>query len=267
MYVDLPREVAEILGILVLGIQEAVGSNVEGVYLRGSLATGDFDQVTSDVDFFVVTERPVSEAEFDRLTRLHKRLAEHPNRYGDQLEGAYLSRDSARRFRPGERHPTVYRGEAFGWREHKSNWVLERRLIREHGMPLLGPDPNTLIDPISVDEVREAVRAVLRDWVEWAGDPDDPDWLLPLSHKAYVIETMCRALYTLDRGELPGKPRAVAWALELLHEPWRSLVERSQQWRTDDTSDSNAAPDVASFIYWTASGGHTRGAEDVYLRS
>src|SRR5688572_16441025 len=258
---NLPQEVAEILDVLVPGIQDALASNIAGIYLRGSLATGDFDPVTSDIDFFVVTERPVSATEFDRLAVLHTRLAEHPNRYGDQLEGAYVSRDSARRFRPGERHPTVYRGEAFGWREHKSNWVLERRLVREHGMPLLGPDPKTLIDPISADEVREAVRTVLRDWVEWADDPEDPNWFLPLSHKAYVVETMCRALYTLDRGELPGKPRAVAWALQTLAEPWRSLVERSQQWRTDNTSDPDVTPEVMRFIYWTAFGGHTMGAE------
>jgi predicted nucleotidyltransferase len=250
--VDLPREVNEIVGLLVEGVQDALGSNIAGLYLRGSLATGDFDPVTSDVDFFVVTERPVSEEEFGSLSLLHRRLAGSGNRYGDQLEGAYISRDSARRFRPDERHPTVYRGEEFGRREHKWNWVLERKLVREHGMTLLGADPKGLIDPVSADEVRDAIRAVLREWVEWADEPDDPDWFLPLSHKAYVVETMCRALYTLEEGELRSKAHAVAWALDALTEPWRSLVERSQQWRTDDRVDAETTPEVMRFIYWTA---------------
>jgi predicted nucleotidyltransferase len=254
---NLPPEAVEILDLLVPSIQEALGSNIVGVYLRGSLATGDFDPITSDIDFFAVTDRVVSEEEFDRLVRLHKRLAEHSNRYGDQLEGAYIDRTAARRFHPGERHPTVYRGEEFGWSEHKENWVLERWVVREQGMTLLGPEPKTLIDPISSGELREAVRSVLKIWTEWVADPDDPDWLLPLSHKAYVVETMCRALYTLECGELCSKPSAVAWALETIPEPWRSLVERSQRWRTDDTRDLSVTPEVMRFVEWVASGGST----------
>jgi len=107
--------------------------------------------------------------------------------------------------------------------------------VRECGVTLLGPNPKTLIDPISSRELLQAVRSRLSDWADWAQQPDDPDWLLPRSHKAYVVETMCRALYTLEHGELSSKSQAVEWAVEALPEPWRSTVERSQKWRTDDT--------------------------------
>ena len=60
---------------------------------------------------------------------------------GDSLEGPYIDRAAARRFRPGEHHPTIYRGEEFRWAEHKANWVLERWTVRELGITLLGPDP------------------------------------------------------------------------------------------------------------------------------
>ncbi len=75
----------------------------------------------------------------------------------------------------------------------------------------------------------------------------------PGPHKAYVVETLCRALYTLARGQLLSKRRAVAWALETLPEPWRSTVERSQAWRTDDTVDPSIVPEVRRFVLWTAS--------------
>src|SRR5207253_2908598 len=118
-----------------------------------------------------------------------------------------------------------------------------------------GPDPKTLIDPISADEMRAAVRRRLRDWAEWAKDSNDPEWQLHRGHKAYVVETMCRALCTLATGELPTKPRAVAWALATLPEPWRATVERSQAWRTDNTLDPSLAPEVRSFVLWAAAGG------------
>jgi predicted nucleotidyltransferase len=250
-----PQEAVEVLNSLLSGIREALGDNLVGLYLRGSLATGDFDPDLSDLDFFAVTERPVSEAKFHALAMLHERLAKLPNKYGHELEGPYIDRSAARRFRPGERHPTIERGEALKWREHRDNWVLERWTVREHGIALFGPDPKSLIDAISPDELRAAVRIRLKDWADWAADPDDPDWLLPRGHKAYVVETMCRALYTLERDDLPSKPRAVAWALESLPEPWRSTVERSRAWRTDNTPDPGTVPEVRRFVEWAASGG------------
>jgi hypothetical protein len=124
--------------------------------------------------------------------------------------------------------------------------------VREHGKTLYGPPPRTLIKPISLDEIIQAVCARLKDWVEWAQDENDPDWQLPKSHKAYVIETMCRALYTLENGALASKPHAVLWALQNLPPPWRELVEQSQKWRTDNRVDLSVNPDVRRFVLWVA---------------
>lgn len=56
------------------------------------------------------------------------------------------------------------------------------------------------------------------------------------SHKAYVIEPVCRALYTLVHRELSSKPRAVQRALDTLPGPWHSTVAfyggTLPQWRT-----------------------------------
>ena len=59
MSVDLPPEVTPLLDELVSGITDALGDNLVGVYLRGSLALGGFDPATSDVDVLVVTEHVV----------------------------------------------------------------------------------------------------------------------------------------------------------------------------------------------------------------
>ena len=39
----IPDEVPLLLGALLAGIQTVLGDNLLGMYLRGSLATGDFD--------------------------------------------------------------------------------------------------------------------------------------------------------------------------------------------------------------------------------
>jgi len=247
-----PSDVVDMLNILQAGAQEALGANLVALYLRGSLVTGAFDPEASDIDFFAVMERRLNEQEFSTLEAVHTGFARLPNRYGDQLEGPYIDRDAARRFRPGERHPTIARNEPLLWREHYANWVFERWMLRASGVTLLGPEPRTLLDPVSRDEILAAVRANMVRWVDWINDPYDPDWLLPRGHKAYVVETMCRILYTLATGELVGKPQSVAWALETLSEPWRTTVERSQSWRNDQTVDLSIAPEVVAFVHWTA---------------
>ncbi len=241
------------LEALLAGLREGLGENLVGVYLRGSLALGEFIPATSDVDVLAVTERSVTDAEFALLAAFHARLAAMPNPYANRMEIAYIDRAALRRFQPGQRHPTLGQGEALAWSEHRENWILERWSVREHGVTLLGPEPRTLIDSVSSADLRGAVRVRLRDWAEWADQPDDPDWLLPRSHKAYVIETMCRALYTLARGVLCTKPCAVAWAMATLPEPWRSTVERSRAWRADPMPDPAIVPEVTRFVRWATS--------------
>lgn len=247
---DVPPDIAALLDELLVGIRAALGDNLVGVYLRGSLALGDFDPATSDVDFFTLTERPVTDVEFTALAALHARLSDSGHPFGDQLEGAYMDRAAAWRYEPGRRFPTIGRTEALAWSEHGANWILERCAVREHGRTLLGPDPRDLFAPVSADEVRRAVRDRLPDWADFACATDDPDWYSHRGQKAYVVETMCRALCTLATGELPSKPRAVAWALATLPEPWRGLVERSQAWRGDPAPGDALNAEVQAFVLW-----------------
>lgn len=251
----LPRDVTALLDALLAGIRDTLGPQLVGAYLRGSLALGDFIPATSDVDVLVVTALPVGDGEFAALAALHAGLAGLPNPYASRLEIAYIDRAALRRFAPGRRHPSLGQGESLAWSEHRDNWIFERWTVRERGVTLLGPEPQTLIDPIGGEELRTAARSRLRDWADWADEPDAPEFLLPGSHRAYVVETMCRALYAAARAELASKPRAVAWALAALPQPWPSLIERSGTWRADPAHDPAPVPEVLRFVRWAASNG------------
>jgi len=249
-----PAEVAGLIEELLAGIRDALGDNLLGFYLRGSLALGDFNPETSDVDILVVTGRPVSESEFRALSVLHARIPARDNQYGRHYEVSYVDRASLKRFEPGERrHPTVGSDWPFARAEHRDNFILERWAVRERGISIVGPDPTTLIDPISSDDLRSAVAGEFRARMEhWAAGDEPADWLESRFYQAFEIETICRALYTLEFGELPTKPQAVTWALEALPEPWRTLVEWSQAHRADKTVDMAKIPGIMHFVRWGA---------------
>ncbi len=176
--ISLTLEVSEILAALIPGVQTALADNLVGVYLCGSLATGDFIE-TSDIDFVVAIERPVSDAEVGALIEMHARLAALPNPYADRLEGAYIDRASLRRFEPGREFLTIECETPLRWKEHETSSLIERYVLREKSVALLGPDPKSLIDLISSEELRAGIRRRLHEWATWAANPHDPEWLRP----------------------------------------------------------------------------------------
>jgi hypothetical protein len=245
---------------LAAGARECFGDGLVGIYLRGSLPLQAFDPETSDIDFLVVTRRPISESEFARLEALHRKIAATPNPYARRLEGSYIDAQALRRFRPHERrHPSIGVDWPLQWQEHRDNWVIERWLLRKHAMTLVGPVPGTLIDPISADDLTLAVRGELARRIDdWAGGAPAPAWLIPRNYQAFEIETMCRALFTLSRGEVCSKPQAVQWALErLLPERWDALVRASQSWRADKRAAIEGVADVQAFVGWVATEGES----------
>jgi len=246
------QQIDQLLAILLSELPARLPANLAGLYLRGSLVSGDFRPESSDIDLLAVTYRRVNEEEFARLADLHRAIDESDHPFAKRVEIAYIEAPALRRYEPGQRFPSLGQGETLEWKEHYANWILERWMLREEGIALFGPLPAALIEPVAHEDLSSAVRSRLHDWAEWAADINDPEWRLPNRHKFYVVETMCRALYTLATGEIVSKPQSIAWARQDLPEPWRALVERSLSWQLDDTVDENLIVPVRAFVLWTA---------------
>src|SRR6185369_15333424 len=67
-------EIDETLAALLSGSRAILGDNLFGMYLFGSLASGDFDADTSDIDFAVVTHAAVDAATQAELGQLNTRI-------------------------------------------------------------------------------------------------------------------------------------------------------------------------------------------------
>jgi hypothetical protein len=230
------------------GVAEAVGDQLVGLYLHGSLALGDFHPPASDVDFHVATAGPLGRPALERLGAMHAAFKAEGG-WVARLEGVYLPPAALRRQEPaGERCPTVGSDWDFGLGRPGPTWVLDRWVTRERGVVVRGPDPRELIDPIGPDELRSAVLAsMLGDWAERAGG-GEVAWLRPRHYQAFAVLTMCRDLYVLERGVLVSKPVAAAWARSRLGSPWAAVVERSLAWRADERVDDDSLAGTLGFV-------------------
>jgi hypothetical protein len=208
-------------------VRETLGEHFVAMFLDGSLAFGDFDQA-SDIDFIVATDAEVSPELFEALRAMHDEIAALPSPWAIQLEGSYISLEALRRYDPPRStHPNIERGrgERLKMVQHDASWVVHRAIAREHGIPLAGPPPQALIDPVSPDELRGAMRSMLPGWKEWL--LDSPHRLAPRGYQSYTVLSMCRVLYTLQHGAVASKPVAARWAQGALGPQWAPLIERA----------------------------------------
>jgi hypothetical protein len=233
-----------------VGVVEAVGGDLVGVYVGGSLGLGGFDPASSDVDVLVATARALPAAAVEGLRRLHGALRDEGG-WAARLEVVYLPLAALRRFDPRDstRYPIGASDRAFTLGRQGPTWVLDRWVTREHGLVVAGPDPRELIDPIGPDELRAAVRASLAG--VWDLEGRDVAWLRPRNYQAFAVLSMCRDLYVLEHGTPVSKPAAAAWASRRLGPPWPAMIERALAWRSDQRVDDRHLPETLAFVAHT----------------
>lgn len=233
-------DVNEILGFMLSNVQDTLGAQFVGMYLFGSLANGDFDEY-SDIDVLVVTEGEISQSTFSVLQNLHQRINQIHSPWALQVEASYIPKTALRRFGHGDKlHPHMDRGrgEVLHMMSHESDWVIQRHILRERGIVIEGPSLHELIDPVSPDELRQAVVDVLPLWAE----PilKDPSLINNRGYQSYCVLTLCRMSYTLQNGEVLSKSSAASWALNSLDPEWKLLIEHALTGRQQPNLNADA---------------------------
>jgi predicted nucleotidyltransferase len=220
-------ELNVLLRDLLKEIQHILGSHLVGMYLEGSLANGDFDQ-DSDIDFVVVTDQEVSVDVFDALQTMHERFNAMDTQRSLNLEGSYISQHALRRYDPKHAyHPNIEwgLGERLKMVSHDETWNINRYILRERGITIIGPAPRTLIDPISPDELRQAMLAVLHGWATHVLKHSNE--IAHQEYQSYTVLSICRILYTLEFGDIVSKAKAARWVKEIAGDRWSALIDRA----------------------------------------
>lgn len=221
-----PR-VDELLNRLLPQLQSCLSQNLIGVYLYGSLVSGDYDDTLSDVDLLAALEHDLTGVELELLRVMHAEIVTALPAWDNRIEVAYLSRRALSTFKT-ERSiiGIISPGEPLHFRQAGIEWLMNWYRVREGNIPLLGPPPATLIPPISVEEYRNGVRNYLLRWHDYAPDADAHHGSL-----AYDVLTLCRGYYTVEKYEVLSKNKAAARAKVDFPE-WAWLIDQALGWRS-----------------------------------
>lgn len=241
-------EIEKLLSSLLYQMQRILDKNLIGLYLYGSLVTGDFDLEISDIDLLAVTSFDIDDKEFEQLRNMHSDLiAQNPN-WDGRIEIQYLSANALQTFKTQRSQIAVISpGEPFNIKDAGIDWLINWYIVRKKSVTLFGPSPQILIPPISKEEFLQASREHAKDWVEWANQPRDG------KGQSYVILTMCRALYASQNGEQASKKQAALWAQEKFPQ-WTLLIQKALVWRAarrvEKVEYEATFPETAKFIHF-----------------
>jgi predicted nucleotidyltransferase len=223
----IPAKVSALLRELAERLPVVLGRNLVGVYLYGSLTQRAFDPRRSDVDCVVVTRRDLSDAQFKRLGEWLKRAAES-NHWAARLQMLFLVRDEVLTTDARACHyqfGVLKRGGSDG------NPIIWMNVL-ESGVVLFGPRPESFVPAITPGILFEALVREVGYLREEISEKPSSEWRDVPSYRAYAVLTLCRILYSFEKGAIVSKRRAARWALRHLPGEWHGLILQAS--RGDD---------------------------------
>jgi predicted nucleotidyltransferase len=222
-------DINEVLQLLAQKLQQTLKDKLFGLYLYGSLASGDFNPQSSDIDFVVVTTEELPESIHPVLEALHRRIWDSGLEWAKKLEGTYFPVKSMHHHNLNDPpRPHVNESRFFVCRQ-ETDWIINRDTLFRNGVVITGPPPRSFIAPVTAGAIRRCVIEGLR--TDWSPRLDDRAWLQRPANQAFVVLTNCRALYTLRYGTVKSKPVSARWALKTLGKRWHSLITAAMQWQ------------------------------------
>lgn len=237
-------ELNHVLAVLVDGARDVLGDRFVGAYLQGSFAVGDADEF-SDVDFVVVVNDVLADPQVSAIGELHRRVFTMRTIWAQHLEGSYIPVDVLRRVDSSYARLVYFdNGSTTPESSAHDNTAIMRWSLRERGVTLAGPQPSTLIEPVTRSVLVAEVIGSLRDRARFLEDHPvelDNGWVQP-----YIVLTFCRGLQTIAVGAVTSKPAAGKWAIATLDGRWRPLIRRALEDRPDPSARARRPADPAS---------------------
>ncbi|HEY9010965.1 MAG TPA: aminoglycoside adenylyltransferase domain-containing protein [Devosia sp.] len=204
-----------------------------GFHLTGSIAEGDFWPGRSDLDFVAVLSRPLTEADSEALTILHRTYGSDPT--FPLLDGIWLT-ESELAAGPDSlgkgptSHDGVFLEQAVGNRNPVTWFELKRSI------PVIGA-----LDKDALWHDAERLKSWVKQnaasyWRGWLADAERP-WtargfgMFGRAMPSWGVLGISRQHYTLATGEVASKSTAGGWALETFDPRHRPIIEEALAYR------------------------------------
>jgi Domain of unknown function (DUF4111)/Nucleotidyltransferase domain len=201
------REAPTQLDELVQGFRDALGDDLAGVYLHGSVALGCFNPALSDIDLLVVTGRA--------MTPEQRRVVEPLLARSGRIEASFLPAPLLRPWRhpaPYDRHFGSNRRLVGPGDDH--DLAAHFTVARFAGIALAGPPATDVFPEVPWEDYEDSLRRDL----QWCGEHGG---------RLYAVLSPARIWATLTERTVHSKESGAVWALERAPQEFRPLLSHA----------------------------------------
>lgn len=244
------EDVHGICEMLVENLKRILHERLLGVYLTGSLAYGDFDRDSSDLDFLIVLQDNLSKYGLNEVKAMHVTIAERYPVWAKRIEASYITKEMLHCEKP-PKLPRLYvnAGKIWDAALYGNEWLLNMHALYEKGKLLFGIEPKKLLGrPIFIDAVKRASKNDF--FQEWEPLLRDSSPLKDSHFQTYAVLTLCRILHRDKNDDVVSKKVAAAWVNRVYGLLWKVLIQKALDWRYG--LEMNEADEILGFIRFTS---------------
>jgi hypothetical protein len=247
------QRVGAALGTYLDVVDEAAPGFVEGLYVVGSVALGDWIDGSSDIDVVVVTAEPPTDDDAAVLRTVHAVLSERQPL--PHIDGPYVAwADLTISPTTGLHRPYTLQGELHHDGECFEINPITWYTLAAHGRTARGPAPSKLGVWTSVDErIRFVVDNLAGYWTDTAAAVEaacaDADARFDRESFVWCALGALRLHHTAFTGEVISKTAAGHYGLEVGPAELHPALELALDWRSapvDDDAAAGAGVDAAT---------------------
>jgi hypothetical protein len=198
----------------------------KAVYLEGSIALGGFNRRFSDIDFVSCLDHQPGPAETDTLRNIHKVIKDRHSQW--QMQGSYIQLADLRCWEATTRPDLTYHAAKLQPGGHFEPQSVEGWVLKNHGIVLMGPDPQDLPFTVDWDSLIIKMRQNLNTyWLGWTRRPDRLIALLSDWGIQWAVLGVLRQFYSFRENTITTKSKAGEYALAHVPDRWQRLIRES----------------------------------------
>ncbi|MEH1167715.1 aminoglycoside adenylyltransferase domain-containing protein [Micromonospora sp. CPCC 205539] len=229
-------------------VDQALPGYVRGLYVVGSAALGAWQPGVSDVDTVIMTARPATDGDLDRLAMLHGEMPRSPH-----FDGVYLDPALARSWpSDGRSVPHAVNGKFTRGKPCGELTPVLWLTLQRYGVPVRGPavaDLGVQVDPeqlrrYNLDNLREYWQPTVAPLPSALADVA-PDTAMSAETVAWFVLGPARLHYTLGHGDILSKAAAGEHLAQMFPE-YAELARRAVRWRSGAAERFTATDLVAA---------------------
>lgn len=222
----LPQVVEQTMSRLCASLNKFT-SNIEAVYIYGSVALRDYIQGSSDIDFIAVLRYPPSELDIQAISAAHKEVeAEFPN---TDIMGSYILGKDLGKSASEISSLLVYYNKQLNDNESGADinpitwWILKNHGIKFYGSKV---SLNYQIESLA-SYVIENLNTY---WVGWIERLEKQLELINLSDQEldeaveWCTLGMLRQLYTVKERDIKSKIKAGFYGITIIPQQWHEII-------------------------------------------